>query len=300
MARGGAVGKDVDVHHDLRHVPRGIHAEWFIAEGRSKAHAALRLRRKRPSDSVGRAARSRSLMSPAAQRPGQLRPASTTQGGLGSQGTPRDKLQIQDSGVGSAAGPEVSGHTLGPGDLASMWGVLGVMAFLFNGMRRVVPVALQPFGTGLTAGGWVAYMSSVLFFAYAEGYRGFQLRFSPMVVRRALLLSGERAPRLHQVMAPAYSMAFFHAKPRRKAMSYGLVVGIFAIVALVKRLPYPWRSILDAGPRPTPPAPGGRCRRGAAGVCVGLSWGISATGLIFLRALRTGQAPNVDPCLPDV
>merc|ERR1719333_2126847 len=158
--------------------------------------------------------------------------------------------------------------------IASAWGVVGVMGFLFNGVRRVVPVALQPFADGMSTGAWITYVLAGVFFAYAEGYKGFQLRFSPLVVRRALLLGGDNEPpRAHQVLAPAYAMAFFHAKPRRKAMSYGLIVGIFAVVSLVKKLPYPYRSILDAG------------------VCVGLSWGLASIGIVFLNALRTGRAP---------
>eukprot|EP00931_Biecheleriopsis_adriatica_P011067 TRINITY_DN112145_c0_g1_i1.p1 TRINITY_DN112145_c0_g1~~TRINITY_DN112145_c0_g1_i1.p1 ORF type:complete len:182 (+),score=21.12 TRINITY_DN112145_c0_g1_i1:38-583(+) len=162
----------------------------------------------------------------------------------------------------------------------SVWAVLGVILFLFNGVRRVVPAALQPFSRGLGAFGWASYVASVLFFAYAEGYRGFQQRFSPLVVRRALLLDGTQ-PVLRQVLAPAYAMAFFHAKCRRKVASWILICGIFFIVAVVKRLPYPYRAILDAG------------------VVTGLSWGMCATGLLFVRSLRTGRAPDVDPCLPE-
>eukprot|EP00930_Biecheleria_cincta_P080660 TRINITY_DN69040_c0_g1_i1.p1 TRINITY_DN69040_c0_g1~~TRINITY_DN69040_c0_g1_i1.p1 ORF type:complete len:176 (-),score=21.64 TRINITY_DN69040_c0_g1_i1:49-576(-) len=162
---------------------------------------------------------------------------------------------------------------------ASAWAILGVLAFLFNGVRRVIPVALQPFSQGLSPLGWVAYGLTALFFAYAEGYRGFQLRFSPLVVRRAMLLDRQQ-PLLRQVLAPAYAMAFFHASRRRKVTSYGLILGIMAVVAVVKRLPYPYRAILDAG------------------VCVGLSWGMCATALIYVAALRSGRAPDVDPCLP--
>merc|ERR1712048_447847 len=103
-----------------------------------------------------------------------------------------------------------------------------------------VPVALQPFSRGLGPLGWSSYVLSGLFFAYAEGYRGFQLRFSPLVVRRAMLLDRQQ-PLLRQVLAPAYAMAFFHTSRRRKVASYGLILGIMAVVAVVKRLPYPYR-----------------------------------------------------------
>ncbi|CAE7430498.1 unnamed protein product [Symbiodinium natans] len=120
---------------------------------------------------------------------------------------------------------------------------------------------------------------SGLFFIYAEGYRGFQQKFSPLVVRRALLLDGQQ-PVIRQVLAPAYAMAFFHAHKKRKVVSWGLIVGIMVIVAIVKKLPYPYRAILDAG------------------VCAGLSWGMGATVFIYAKSLTTGKAPEIDPCLP--
>mmetsp|Transcript_34826 Transcript_34826/g.81323 ORF Transcript_34826/g.81323 Transcript_34826/m.81323 type:complete len:213 (-) Transcript_34826:44-682(-) len=163
---------------------------------------------------------------------------------------------------------------------AAVWGVLGVMALLANGLRRMIPTALTPFSTGLSPPAWTAYGLTCLFFAYAEGYRGFQKRFSPLVVRRALLLDGRR-PCIQQALAPAFAMAFFHADRRRKAVSYSLAMGIVAIVAIVKRLPYPYRSILDAG------------------VVVGLGWGMASIGVLFAKALYTGRQPSVDPCLPE-
>eukprot|EP00927_Polykrikos_kofoidii_P072493 TRINITY_DN68602_c0_g1_i1.p1 TRINITY_DN68602_c0_g1~~TRINITY_DN68602_c0_g1_i1.p1 ORF type:complete len:205 (+),score=17.01 TRINITY_DN68602_c0_g1_i1:46-615(+) len=168
--------------------------------------------------------------------------------------------------------------------VTSVWGVLGVAAFLLNGLRRVIPVALEPLAKetgGLGLRGWMAYVLTGLVFTYVEGYRGFQLRFSPLVVRRALLLSeaDARTP-LQQVLAPAYAMAFFHATRRRKVQSYALLFGVLGIVVLVKRLPYPSRSILDAG------------------VCMGLLYGTASLLAIFANAVRTGRAPDIDPCLP--
>mmetsp|Transcript_96109 Transcript_96109/g.228899 ORF Transcript_96109/g.228899 Transcript_96109/m.228899 type:complete len:179 (-) Transcript_96109:230-766(-) len=162
---------------------------------------------------------------------------------------------------------------------SSMWAILGVVLLLLNGVRRCVPVALQPFSQGLGPAGWCAYVLSGLFFIYAEGYRGFQQKFSPLVVRRALLLDRQQ-PVLRQVLAPAYAMAFFHANKKRKVVSWALIAGIMVIVAIVKKLPYPYRAILDAG------------------VCAGLSWGMGATVFIYAKSVTTGKAPEIDPCLP--
>lgn len=51
------------------------------------------------------------------------------------------------------------------------------------------------------------------------------------------------------------------------------------MVGLVKRLPYPWRSIVDAG------------------VVTGLVWGAVSIINLYVRALL-GTPPGVDPCLP--
>lgn len=165
--------------------------------------------------------------------------------------------------------------------IASVWAVTGVLLFLMNGVRRVLPIALQPFSEGgLGTFGWMAYVITGAFFVYAEGYRGFQKRLSPLVVRRALLLNADQ-PALRQVLAPAYAMAFFHAGRGRKAKSFLLLIGIAIAVALVKKMPYPYRSILDGG------------------VCAGLTWGMGSIACIFARSVLTGLAPNVDPCLPE-
>ena len=65
-------------------------------------------------------------------------------------------------------------------------------------------------------------------------------------------------------------------------VSWSVSLGVAAIVAAVKRLPYPWRNIVDAG------------------VVVGLSWvTISMLGG-YVISLVTGIAPiDVDPALPE-
>ncbi len=74
--------------------------------------------------------------------------------------------------------------------LASSWGVLTTLAILFNSMRRLTPVALQPFKgyPPLTSFHWGMYLLSCITLAYAEGYKGFHQKFSPLVVKRALSL----------------------------------------------------------------------------------------------------------------
>ena len=75
-------------------------------------------------------------------------------------------------------------------------------------------------------------------------------------------------------------MGLIHATKKRKIVSWSLAFGIFALIAAVKRLPYPYKNIIDAG------------------VVVGLSWGAASIQIAFLKALFTRKIPDVDPQLP--
>lgn len=78
------------------------------------------------------------------------------------------------------------------------------------------------------------------FFAYTEGYKAFQLKFSPLVVQRAMTLSRSPAPPLHHTLfAPFYSMGLFYASKKRKIVSWSITIGVACIIGAVKRLPYP-------------------------------------------------------------
>lgn len=73
-----------------------------------------------------------------------------------------------------------------------------------------------------------------------------------------------------------------HATKKRLIVSWSLTVGLSLLVGLVKRLPYPWRNIVDAG------------------VVVGLTWGSLAILWNYLSSLITGQVPStVDAALPE-
>lgn len=170
--------------------------------------------------------------------------------------------------------------------LASLWGASGVLYILAKAIKRVLPIALEPFTKAegvvpLSQLQLIAYIVTCLWFAYVEGYKGFQLKFSPLVVSRSFTLSSS-SPIHHILLAPLYSMALFHATKKRMIVSWSVSIGVAAIVAAVKRLSYPWRNIIDAG------------------VVTGLTWGsISILGG-YIISLVTGIAPiGVDPALPE-
>lgn len=129
-----------------------------------------------------------------------------------------------------------------------------------------------------------AYIVTCLWFAYVEGYKGFQTKFSPLVVKRSFsLVPGENGTNLlHFLFAPLYSMGLIHATKKRKIVSWSVTIGVAAIVAAVKRLPYPWRNIVDAG------------------VVVGLTWGSLSIVLNYVKSWLTGSTPSqVDAELPE-
>eukprot|EP00591_Stephanopyxis_turris_P007146 CAMPEP_0195531298 /NCGR_PEP_ID=MMETSP0794_2-20130614/34947_1 /TAXON_ID=515487 /ORGANISM="Stephanopyxis turris, Strain CCMP 815" /LENGTH=190 /DNA_ID=CAMNT_0040663035 /DNA_START=160 /DNA_END=729 /DNA_ORIENTATION=+ len=128
--------------------------------------------------------------------------------------------------------------------LASFWAMSGVVYILMKAIKRVMPIALEPFSkiegvASLSTFQLGAYVSTCLWFAYVEGYKGFQRKFSPLVVARSLTL-GSSAPLHHILLGPFYAMGLFHATKKRMIVSWSVSIGVAAIVAAVKRLPYPW------------------------------------------------------------
>ena len=74
-------------------------------------------------------------------------------------------------------------------------------------------------------------------------------------------------------------MGLFHATKKRMIVSWSVSLGVAGIVAAVKKLPYPYRNIVDAG------------------VVVGLTWGCISILAHYVKALVTGRVP-ADPALP--
>ena len=129
---------------------------------------------------------------------------------------------------------------------ASWWGLFGVLAMLLNAVVRLTPKALEALAMEL---GWAQLLGLGLwvgFMLYTEGYRGFHLRFSPMVVARAETLAGS-APLHHKLLAPVYCMGLFHATRRRLVLSWGLISMIICLVMAIRFLDQPWRGLIDAG-----------------------------------------------------
>lgn len=123
-----------------------------------------------------------------------------------------------------------------------------------------------------------AYIFTCVWFAYVEGYKGFQTKFAPLVVARSRTISKKWN---HILFAPFYSMGLFHATKKRLIVSWSVTTGVAAIVAVVKKLPYPWRNIVDAG------------------VVAGLSWGSVSMLVLLVKSLYSNKSPDIDPALPE-
>lgn len=71
----------------------------------------------------------------------------------------------------------------------ALWGSLGVVMLLLNAIKRLLPIALQPFAQNdFEASHIAAYILWTIYMSYVEGYKAFHLKFSPLVVRRALTI----------------------------------------------------------------------------------------------------------------
>jgi len=133
--------------------------------------------------------------------------------------------------------------------IAYLWGILGVLALLMSAIIRLSPRIFEMLSYTLTPLHWLVLIGFALYMAYAEGYRGFHLNFSPRVIARARYFcqAQSQPPLLHSILAPALCMGFIHADKRRKIIAITLTSMIILLVILVSMMPQPWRGIVDAG-----------------------------------------------------
>ena len=158
-----------------------------------------------------------------------------------------------------------------------IWGVGGIAGLLVYAALSLGRYTLEAIGGGLSPLEWLIFTGNALFMAWAEGYRGFQQRFSPRVAARALYLFQQPTPwRLG--LAPLFCAGYFAATPRL-ARTIWIGTGLIVLaVILFNELQQPWRGILDGG------------------VLVGLAWGtvslVMAVGFAF-RQRRAAIAAEV-------
>ncbi|NQV31227.1 MAG: hypothetical protein HQ515_00960 [Phycisphaeraceae bacterium] len=165
------------------------------------------------------------------------------------------------------------------GIIGAVWGIVGLSLILGSALYRLYPYAFELSETPLAWYHWLALGLSLLFMGYAEGYKGFHLKFSPRAAARALYLKNNpTATRV--LLAPFFCMGFFHATRKRKIVAYSLTAMIILLIVLVRQLNQPWRGIVDAG------------------VLLGLGWGLMSIWGFTIFAFF-GKGFDVSPETPD-
>lgn len=163
--------------------------------------------------------------------------------------------------------------------IAALWGMFGVMAIVLFAIVRLVPHVITALAADLDALQWLVLTVNTGFMAWSEGYKGFQLKFSPRVAARALYLLREPTSWATRLMAPLFCIGYFAACGRTRAFAWAGTIGIVILVLLVHRLDQPWRGIIDAG------------------VVVGLGWGSITLLVSAVTVFRNGEYP-VSPKVP--
>ncbi len=168
--------------------------------------------------------------------------------------------------------------------IAYLWGILGVLAILLSAIIRLSSRILDMLTYSLTPLQWSVLFGFALYMAYAEGYKGFYLNFSPRVIARASYfckMQSSQPPWLHFILAPALCMGFIHADKRRKIIALTLTSLIILLVILVSTMPQPWRGIIDAG------------------VVLGLLLGVISILYFWVLSWQEGWRSPVSPDFPN-
>jgi len=165
------------------------------------------------------------------------------------------------------------------GVFGAFWGLAGVALLLGSAIYRLTPLAIDAFTYDWSWYHWLSFALMLFFMAYAEGYRAFQLGFSPRVAARARHLR-DHPNALHAILAPLFCMAYFHAPKRRQIVSISVTAGIIVLVVLVRLLEQPWRGIIDGS------------------VVVGLAWGLVSL-IVFGYQAITVEHFSYSPEVPE-
>lgn len=154
------------------------------------------------------------------------------------------------------------------------WALIGVSALLLRAITSLSRHAVNAIESGLSTGQWAILIIFAIFMIIAEGYRGFQKKFSPRTAARIRYLR-DNPTVLRVLLAPVFSMGFFHANRKTKLTAYILTSGIICLVLIVTYLfQDPWRGIVDFG------------------VVLGLLWGLVSFWIFTYKALTRTDFPH--------
>ena len=163
--------------------------------------------------------------------------------------------------------------------LIAVWGLVGIVFLVGRALWTLTPIAWNTMvAYDMTWWHWTLTIVWVLFNAYAEGYRGFHLKFAPRTVARAFYLVDNPSP-LRVLLAPLFCMGLFGATRKVMVISWTVMSLVVLLVIWVKSLNEPWRGIIDAG------------------VVAGLGLGMLSMLGYFVLGLM-GREVKHDPCVP--
>ena len=157
--------------------------------------------------------------------------------------------------------------------------MIGVIGLITSAAFKLTPRIIELSHYPLAIQHWLMLLVFTPYMAYAEGYKGFYLNLAPRVMARALYLREAGGPIL-VLTAPLFCMGYFYATRRRMLTAWIVSSSIVVLVAIVSRIPQPWRGLIDVG------------------VEVGLVLGIAALFYHWLRFEFAGIRPNKAPDLP--
>jgi len=160
------------------------------------------------------------------------------------------------------------------GIIAVTWAIIGLLALLGFACWRLSAYTIESFSMPLNWLHWLVFIVWTLFMAHGEGYKGFQLKFSPRFAARCKYLLSN-ASWLQTVSAPLFCMAYFHAPKKRMVATFALTVMIIVFIFTFRLIPQPWKGLLDFG------------------VVFGLAWGMTST-LYFCFKAFTDENFNWD------
>ncbi|WP_156817055.1 hypothetical protein [Rubritalea marina] len=151
-------------------------------------------------------------------------------------------------------------------------------ALLLSAICRLAPRGFAVLSQDLTLVQWVALALFAIFMLHAEGYRGFQKKFSPRTAARVHYLYHNTTP-LRALLAPLFCVGYFDASKKTRIVSTCLTIGIILLIMVVRYCPEPWRGIIDFG------------------VTLGLSYGL-ASYIVFLFKVFSNKDHGIDPEMP--
>ena len=151
------------------------------------------------------------------------------------------------------------------GIIAVLWAIAGLMLLLGFACWRLSLYTIESISMPLNWMHWIVFIAWTIFMAHGEGYKGFQLKFSPRFAARCKYLSSH-ATWLQTLLAPLFCMAYFHAPKKRVVATYALTIMIIAFIFAFRLIPQPWKGLLDFG------------------VVFGLLWGAVSTAYYCFKA----------------